>query len=99
LPASVVVDRTPDGTTEIPVHAGPAAQTPFFTRELVDRFKDVDRFNDAARSGEHHPVLLVGLFVLDLLTIHPFTDGAVTKRPRQPEDQAHDCRACLTGSI
>ena len=25
--------------------------------------------------GEHHPVLLVGLFVLDLLTIHPFADG------------------------
>jgi Fic family protein len=25
--------------------------------------------------GEHHPVLLSGLFVLDLLVIHPFEDG------------------------
>lgn len=30
---------------------------------------------DAHAEGRRHPVLLVGLFVLDLLTIHPFTDG------------------------
>jgi Fic family protein len=26
-------------------------------------------------AGEHHPVLLSGLFILDLLVIHPFEDG------------------------
>ncbi len=35
----------------------------------------MDRYTEETRRGEHHPVLLVGLFVLDLLTIHPFADG------------------------
>jgi Fic family protein len=26
-------------------------------------------------AGEHHPVILSGLFILDLLVIHPFEDG------------------------
>jgi Fic family protein len=47
----------------------PAAQTEFFVGELIARY------NDLARTGRHHPVLLAGLFVLDLLTIHPFDDG------------------------
>jgi Fic family protein len=29
----------------------------------------------AIADGDYHPVLLIGLFVLDLLTIHPFADG------------------------
>jgi len=46
-----------------------AADTPFHVAELVDRY------NAEASAGRHHPVLLVGLFALDLLVIHPFEDG------------------------
>jgi Fic family protein len=47
----------------------PAAQTDFFVSELIARY------SDQARTRRHHPALLAGLFVLDLLTIHPFADG------------------------
>ncbi|CAN5873986.1 hypothetical protein BH24ACT8_BH24ACT8_03920 [soil metagenome] len=47
----------------------PAARTEHFTGELIDRYRD------AEAGARRHPVLLVGLFVLDLLTIHPFADG------------------------
>lgn len=66
---NLVVDRSPDGTTEIRFVPVPAGLTPEYTRELVDQY------NDAVASREHHPILLIGLFVLDLLTIHPFADG------------------------
>lgn len=66
---NLVVDRAPDGSVEVRFVPVPAADTPFFAAELVARF------NDARSTGQHHPVLLVGLFVLDLLTIHPFDDG------------------------
>jgi hypothetical protein len=43
--------------------------TPFFTSDLVDRY------GFEQETGRHHRVLLVGLFALDFLTIHPFVDG------------------------
>lgn len=66
---NLVVDRSPDGTVAVRFVPVPAAETPFCTGELVDRYEA------AVAGGRHHPVLLVGLFVLDLLTIHPFADG------------------------
>lgn len=66
---NLVVDRSPDGSVEVRFEPVPAAQTEFYLHELVDRYQA------ATGSGRHHPVLLVGLFVLDLLVIHPFDDG------------------------
>ena len=66
---NLVVDRSPDGATEIRFVPVPARLTPEYTKELVDRY------NEEVSRGEHHPVLLIGLFILDLLTIHPFADG------------------------
>jgi len=66
---NLVVDRSPDGLVEVRFVPVPAASTEYFTVELIDRY------NDALTEGRHHPVLLVGLFALDLLTIHPFADG------------------------
>lgn len=43
--------------------------TPFYVSELVERY-GIERYGD-----RHHRVLLVGLFVLDFLVIHPFVDG------------------------
>ena len=47
----------------------PVAQLPQRLEHLVDGFRA------AQDEGRHHPVLVVGLLVLDLLAIHPFTEG------------------------
>jgi len=67
--ANLVVDRNPDGTTTTRFMPVSPVDTPQFLAELVDRY------SAAVSAGRHHPVLLIGLFVLDLLTIHPFLDG------------------------
>jgi Fic family protein len=66
---NLVVDRSPDGSTTVRFKPVAAARTPFAIDDLIDRHKR------AVAAGEHHPVLLSGLFVLDLLVIHPFADG------------------------
>lgn len=66
---NLVVDRAPDGSLEFRFTPVPAAETEFALHELVDRYQA------AVDEKRHHPVLLVGLFVLDLLVIHPFEDG------------------------
>jgi Fic family protein len=66
---NLVVDRSPDGSTTVRFKPVSAARTPFAIDDLIDRYQR------AAATGEHHPVLLTGLFVLDLLVIHPFEDG------------------------
>ena len=66
---NLVIDRSPDGSTTVRFKPIPAARTPFAIDDLMDRY------HQAAATGEHHPVLLTGLFILDLLVIHPFEDG------------------------
>jgi Fic family protein len=66
---NLVVDRSPDGSTTVRFKPVTAASTPFAIDELIDRYQP------AIAAGEHHPVLLSGLFILDLLVIHPFGDG------------------------
>lgn len=66
---NLVVDQHADGTRRIRFKPVPASRTEHFIVELVDRY------NDAVRDATFHPVLLIGLFILDLLTIHPFDDG------------------------
>jgi Fic family protein len=66
---NLVVDRSPDGSTTVRFKPVPAARTPFAIDDLIGRYQE------AVATGEHHPVLLTGLFILDLLIIHPFEDG------------------------
>lgn len=63
---NLVVDRSPDGSTAVRFKP---ASTPFAIDDLIERYKQ------AVAAGEHHSVLLSGLFILDLLVIHPFEDG------------------------
>jgi Fic family protein len=63
------VDRSPDGSTTVRFKPVSAANTPFAIDDLIERYKQ------AVAAGVHHPVLLSGLFVLDLLIVHPFEDG------------------------
>jgi Fic family protein len=66
---NLVVDRSPDGSTTVRFKPVSAANTPFAIDDLTQRYEQ------AVAAGGHHPVLLTGLFVLDLLVIHPFEDG------------------------
>jgi Fic family protein len=66
---NLVVDRSPDGTVSVRFKPVPAAKTQSYLADLLDRYRS------AQAAAEHHPVLLVGLAVLDLLVIHPFADG------------------------
>jgi Fic family protein len=66
---NLVVDRSPDGSTTVRFKPVAAARTPFAIDDLIDRYQR------AVAAGEYHPVLLSGLFILDLLVIHPFEDG------------------------
>lgn len=66
---NLVVDRSPDGVQTVRFTPVPAARTENYAADLIDRY------TDAVEAHRHHPVLLVGLFVLDLLVIHPFDDG------------------------
>ncbi|MGN8244157.1 Fic family protein [Cellulomonas soli] len=66
---NLVVDKMTDGTKVKRFTPVAAAQTPYYLDELIGRYLA------AQAAGRHHPVILTGLFVLDLLTIHPFVDG------------------------
>ncbi|WP_328518555.1 Fic family protein [Kribbella sp. NBC_00359] len=66
---NLVVDRSPDGSTTVRFVPVPAAKTAEYLTDLIARYRD------AQADARHHPVLLVGLMVLDLLVIHPFADG------------------------
>lgn len=66
---NLVVDRGPAGDITVGFRPVPAPETPFFVADLIDRYRT------EVAVGRHHPVLLIGLFALDLLVIHPFEDG------------------------
>lgn len=66
---NLVVDIDPTGVRHVRFRPVSAQETPHYLNELVVRY------GEASASGRHHPVLLVGLFALDLSIIHPFTDG------------------------
>jgi Fic family protein len=66
---NLVADRSPDGSTSVRFKPVPAASTPFAIEDLIERYQQ------AVAAGDHHPALLTGLFIIDLLVIHPFEDG------------------------
>ena len=66
---NLVVDRHADGTSSVRFVPTSQQDTPFFMSELVDRYCIEQG------TGRNHRALLVGLFALDFLTIHPFVDG------------------------
>lgn len=66
---NVVVDRLADGTVVRRFTPVSVPETPYFIEELIARYRT------AIDDDRHHPGILIGLWVLDLLTIHPFADG------------------------
>jgi hypothetical protein len=62
---NLVVDRSPDGSTTVRFTPVSAVRTPFAVDDLIGRYQT------AVAARVHHPVLLSGLFILDLLVIPP----------------------------
>lgn len=59
----------PDGRREVVFQPPPAPQAAFLTTELVARY------NAAVDAEAAHPLVLLGVLILDLLAIHPVADG------------------------
>jgi len=64
-----IIERLPDGSAHIRFKPVPARQTPAYMEALV---KEYNRYFE---KGRMEPLILIPLFVLDFLCIHPFGDG------------------------
>ncbi len=66
---NIIAETDSDGNEHIRFTPTPAFQTP-------DAIEDLCRaFNDAIDEGKYDALLLIPMFVLDFLSIHPFNDG------------------------
>lgn len=66
---NVIAETGKDGKEYIRFAPVPAFQTP-------DAIDDLCRsFNDAVEQGEYDPLILIPMYILDFLCIHPFNDG------------------------
>ena len=66
---NVIAESGKDGTQKVRFVPVPAFQTTEAIEHLCERFRT------AMESGRHDALLLVPMFVLDFLCIHPFNDG------------------------
>ena len=66
---NVIRETLPDGTERIRFVPVPAWETP----EAMERL--CEAFNRAINEAEADPLLLIPMFILDFLCIHPFNDG------------------------
>ncbi|MGI8793370.1 MAG: Fic family protein [Acidimicrobiales bacterium] len=69
LEDNLVIDRLGDGTRTVRFKPVSWRETPHFVEELVART------SDELAAGTHHPLIVTAAAALDLLCIHPFTDG------------------------
>ena len=66
---NVIEEELEDGTKRVRFRPATAFETPAMIENLCNQFlREVDR-------GEVDPLLLIPMFVLDFLSIHPFNDG------------------------
>ena len=66
---NVIAESGKDGQQRIRFMPVPAFQTPEAMENLCNEF------NNAIERGEYDPLLLIPMFILDFLCIHPFNDG------------------------
>lgn len=66
---NTITETGPGGEAWVRFQTVPASATSDAMRLLHEAYAD------AAARGEHHRLLLVGAYVLDFLSIHPFLDG------------------------
>ena len=66
---NVIAEELPDGTKHVRFEPVPAWETPEAMEALCSAFAD------AVNGTEIDPLLLIPVFILDFLCIHPFNDG------------------------
>ena len=66
---NVIAEKHADGTETVRFRPVPAFQTADAMENLCTRF------NEAVEAGTYDPLLLMPVFILDFLCIHPFDDG------------------------
>ena len=66
---NIIAEKNADGTETVRFRPVPAFQTADAMLNLCTRF------NDAIEAGTYDPLLLMPVFILDFLCIHPFNDG------------------------
>ena len=66
---NVIAEELPDGTKRVRFEPVPAWETPEAMEALCSAFAD------AVNDPEIDPLLLIPIFILDFLCIHPFNDG------------------------
>ena len=66
---NIIAEKHADGTETVRFRPVPAFQTADAMLNLCTRF------NDAIEAGTYDPLLLIPVFILDFLCIHPFNDG------------------------
>lgn len=66
---NIIAEELPDGTRRVRFQPVPAWETPEAVENLCNAF------SDALQSPDIDPLLLIPMFILDFLCIHPFNDG------------------------
>lgn len=66
---NIIAESDTSGKQIVRFQPLPAFQTPEAMEELCSNF------NAAMQDGKHDPLILIPMFVLDFLCIHPFSDG------------------------
>ena len=66
---NVIAEELPDGTKRVRFEPVPAWETPEAMENLCNAF------NDVVNQMDIDPLLLIPVFILDFLCIHPFNDG------------------------
>lgn len=66
---NIIAEKHADGTETVRFRPVPAFQTADAMQNLCSRF------NEAVQAGTYDPLLLIPVFILDFLCIHPFNDG------------------------
>ena len=66
---NVIAESAKDGQQRVRFTPIPAFQTPEAMENLCNEF------NNAVKRAEYDPLLLIPMFILDFLCIHPFNDG------------------------
>jgi len=66
---NIIAEKHADGTETVRFSPVPAFQTPDAMEQLCSRY------NEAIEAGTYDPLVLMPMFILDILCIHPFNDG------------------------
>ena len=69
LSENEITEEKPDGSVHVRFKTTPAKDTPDYMRKLIALY------NEYSEKETYDPLVLIPLFILDFLCIHPFPDG------------------------